>query len=123
MSALDGAGTLSGLPEALLDRVPVDTAVLEVELVDEVVDLRDGPARDEPERLGLAAAAVLLARVDLGEPLVRSGDRAGMLHRGAGALAAEDLPDARRGHAASASTVRATQSTSSRESRRNARRS
>src|SRR5262245_37712847 len=91
------------LLQPLLDRVAVHAAVLEVELVDELVDLLDGLARDEPERLRLAAASVLLAGVDLGEPLVGRHDRAGVLHRRARALAAEDLVD--RAHAASASTA------------------
>src|SRR6476619_1850775 len=110
------------LLQPLLDRVAVDPAVLEIELVDEVLDLVDRLPRHEPERRRLATAAVLLARVDLCEASVGRDDRASVLHRRAGPLAPEHLED-HRAHAASASTVRETQSISARESLRNAIRS
>src|SRR5215210_9346476 len=52
---------LTRLLQPHLQRIAVDTAVLEVELVGEVAHLADRLARHEPQRLGLAAAAVLLA--------------------------------------------------------------
>src|SRR5690348_6233267 len=105
------ARSFTRLLEPFLDRVAVDAAVLEVELVHELGELVDRLARHEPERLGLTPAAVLLARVDLCELPVGRRDRAGVLHGRALTFAAKDLVD----HAASASTVRETQSTSARE--------
>ena len=104
-----------------LDRVAVDAAVLHLELVGELVDLVNGIARDEPERHRLLASRVLLARVDLGEPLVGRDHRPCVLERLALPLLPEHLEDV--AHAASASTTRSTHATSSRESRRKASRS
>src|SRR3954449_12385724 len=64
--------SLTRLLQPHLDRVAVDAAVLEVELVGPVVDDVHRVARDEPERDRLAAAAVLLARGRLREPRGRS---------------------------------------------------
>src|SRR6185436_21044539 len=111
---------LARLLEARLDRVPVDPAVLHLELVRELVDLAQGGARCEPERHRLLPPPGLLAGVDLRELLVRRRDRAGMLEGLALPLLPEDLVDH---YAASASTTRSTHATSSRESRRNASRS
>src|SRR5438445_12187446 len=58
---------LTCLLQTCLDRVAVDAAVLEVELVGPVLDVADLVARDEPERDRLAAAPVLLARPCLRE--------------------------------------------------------
>jgi len=55
--------------------------VVAVELVDEVLDLDDRLARNDPERLRLAAPPVELLRIRLGEVLVRSLERAGVLER------------------------------------------
>src|SRR5439155_9916005 len=82
-----------------LERIPVDAAVLEVELVGEVVHFVDGVARHEPQRLRLAAATVLLARPRFREGGVGRVDRARMLERLALLLASEHFED----HAASAS--------------------
>src|SRR5579884_4350147 len=76
-----------------LDRVAVDAAVLEVELVRPVVDDVQRLARHEPQRDRLAAPAVLLARPRLRELRIRGDDRAGVLERDAAAVLAEDLPD------------------------------
>src|SRR4051812_4074374 len=84
--------TLACLLQTSLDRIAVDAAVLEVELVGPVLDVADLVARHEPERDRLAAAAVLLARPRLREVGVRSDDRAGVLERLAFALAPEDFP-------------------------------
>src|SRR4029450_5321139 len=94
---------LARLVQTRLDRVAVDAAVLHLELVGELDDLvkrvgRNKPQRDrrlaaavaEPERARLVAAPVLLARVDLGELLVRGGHRPCMLERLALAFLPED---------------------------------
>src|SRR4029079_2641828 len=81
------------LPQPGLDRVAVDAAVLEVELVRPVGDGVDRVAGREPERNRLAAPAVLLARPRLGELRVRCVDRAAVLERLPLAILAEDLPD------------------------------
>src|SRR5581483_12512687 len=86
------ACSFTSLLQAGLDRVAVDAAVLEVELVRPVLDVADRVARDEPERDRLAAPAVLLACPRLGEVRVRSDDRAGVLERLTLPLAPEDLP-------------------------------
>src|SRR5690242_21099630 len=83
-----------------LDRVAVDAAVLEVELVGPVLHVVDRLARDEPERHRFSSPAVLLARPGLGEVRVGRDDRARVLERGAALLLAKDLPD-RLVHAAS----------------------
>src|SRR5437764_571484 len=62
---------VTSLLQARLERVAVDASVLQVELVGEVAHLVQRVARDEPERLRLAAAAVLLARPRLRERRVR----------------------------------------------------
>ena len=77
-----------------LDRVAVDAAVLQVELVRPVVHLVDRRARHQPERRRLASPAVLLARLGVGERGVRRDDRPGVLERLPLALLAEDLEDA-----------------------------
>src|SRR5262245_59927560 len=105
------------LLQLLLERIPVDAVVVAVQLVDEVVDPHDRAALDHPERDRLAAPAVLLACVRLGEALVGGFDRAGVLERLAFALLPEDLVD----HAAS-NTLR-TQAEFSRAWRRRSSRS
>src|SRR5215470_9972056 len=89
---LSSACSFTSLLQAGLDRVAVDAAVLEVELVRPVLDVADRVARDEPERDRLAAPAVLLARPGLREVRVRSHDRAGVLERCPSLLLTEDLP-------------------------------
>src|SRR5947207_7092551 len=111
------ACSLTSLLQAGLDRVAVDAAVLEVELVDPVLDVADRVARDQPERDRLAAAAVLLARPGLREVRVGRGDRARVLEWLATPLLAEDLVD----HAAS--TASRTHRSCSRNRRRKASRS
>src|SRR5438309_6792379 len=86
------ACALTSLLQPCLDRVAVDAAVLEVELVGPVLDVADLVAGHEPERDRLAAAAVLLARPRLREVRVGRHDRAGMLERLAFPLAPEHLP-------------------------------
>src|SRR6266545_1469567 len=85
------------LLQARLQRVAVDTPVLEVELVGEIVHLVQRVARHEPECLGLAAPPVLFARPRLGEAGVRCLQRPRVRERLALLLLAEDFPD----HAAS----------------------
>src|SRR5690349_2275197 len=114
------ACSFTSLLQAGLDRVTVDAAVLEVELVGPVLDVADRPARDEPERDRLATPAVLLARPGLGEVRVGGDDRAGVLERGAALLFAEHLPD-RMAHAAR--TASRTHCSCSRKRRRKASRS
>src|SRR5207249_4542314 len=87
------ACALTCLLQLLLERIPVDTVVVPVQLVDEVVDLVHSLARDDPERGRLAAAAVLLAGVPLGEALVGRLDRARVLEGLALPLLAKDLVD------------------------------
>src|SRR5437764_13846429 len=58
---------LTCLLQSCLDRVAIDAAVLEVELVGPVLDVADLVARHEPERNGLATPAVLLARPRLSQ--------------------------------------------------------
>src|ERR1041385_1056611 len=77
------ACSFTSLLQTGLDRIAVDAAVLEVELVGPVLHVVDRVARDEPERDRFAAAAVLLARPGLGEVRVGRDDRAGVLERGA----------------------------------------
>src|ERR1041385_912936 len=73
------ACSFTSLLETCLDRIAVDAAVLEIELVCPVLDVADLVARAEPERDRLAAAAVLLARPGLREVGVGRDDRAGVL--------------------------------------------
>src|SRR3954449_5074486 len=91
------ACSLTSLLQAGLDRVAVDAAVLEVELVGPVLDFADRVARHEPERDRLTAPAVLLARPRLREVRIRRLDGAGVLERLAFPLPAKNLVD----HAAS----------------------
>src|SRR5215831_16344312 len=93
------SSAFTSLLQTCLDRVAVDAAVLEVELVGPVLDVADLVARHEPEGDRLAAAAVLLTRPRLREVGVGSDDRAGVLERLALPLAPEDLED-RIAHAA-----------------------
>src|SRR3954452_4046464 len=90
------ARTLSGFLQPRLDRVAVDAAVLEVELVRPVGDRVHRFARHEPEGLALAAPAVLLACPRLGEDGVGRLDRSGVSERLALLLLAEDLEDRHR---------------------------
>src|SRR5215469_411732 len=93
------ACSFTSLLQTCLDRVAVDAAVLEVELVGPVLDVADRVPWNQPERDGLAAPAILLARPRLREVGVGRDDRAGVLERSAALLLAEDLPH-RVGHAA-----------------------
>src|SRR5262245_35336917 len=68
-------------PQLLLERIAVDAVVVAVQLVDELVDLDDRLARNDPQPGRLAATSVLLARVDVGELVVRRLDRAGVVER------------------------------------------
>src|SRR5436309_1557373 len=81
------------LLQAGLDRVAVDAAILEIELVGPVADDVHRVARHEPERDRLAAPAVLLARPRLRELRVRRLDRAAVLERLPLAVLAEHFPD------------------------------
>src|SRR6266496_2028953 len=92
-SARPRSSSFTSLLQAGLDRVAVDAAVLEVELVGPALDVADRVARDEPQRDRLAAPAVLLARPGLREVCVRRLDGAGVLERLAFALPAKDLVD------------------------------
>src|SRR5690242_6959778 len=87
------ACSFTSLLQPCLDRIAVDAAVLEVELVRPVLDVADRVARNEPERDRLAPAAVLLARPGFSEVGVRRHDRARVLERCAALLLAKDLPD------------------------------
>src|SRR5439155_4224813 len=111
------ACSFTRLLQPCLDRIAVDAAVLEVELVGPVLDVADRVARDEPERDRLAAPAVLLARPRLREVGVRRLDGAGVLERLAFPLPAKNLVD----HAAS--TTSRTHCSRSRKPRRKASRS
>src|ERR687887_1051945 len=93
--------SFTGLLQLLFQRVAVDSVVVPVQLVDELVDLDDRLARDDPERSRLAAAAVLLARVHVGELAVGCLHGPRVLQRLAFPLLPEDLVN----HAASASTT------------------
>src|SRR5689334_22694097 len=72
------ARSLTCLLQLLLQRITVDPVVIFLELVDELVDLVDGRACDDPERDRLAAPAELLARVGVRVLVVRCLDRAGV---------------------------------------------
>src|SRR5579884_365431 len=106
------------LLQPCLDRVAVDAAVLEVELVRPVGDLVHGVARHEPERGRLAPAAVLLARPRLRELRVGRDDRPGVLERLALPVLPEDLV-----HHQAASRTSRTQRSCSRKRLRNSSRS
>src|SRR5262245_45746742 len=116
-SARPRSCSFTSLLQARFDRVAVDAAVLQVELVGPVLHRVDRVARDEPQRNRLPAPPVLLARPRLGEVRVRRVDRARVLERLTRPLSPKDLPD----HAAS--TTSRTHFSCSRNRRRNARRS
>src|SRR4051812_27110729 len=80
-------------PQPFLDRVAVDAAVLEVELVRPLGHLMHGVAWHQPQRDRLAAATVLLARPRVGERRIRGVDRAGMGERLTFPLLTKDLED------------------------------
>src|SRR5581483_1329537 len=82
------ACSFTRLLQACLDRVAVDPAVFEVELVGPVLDVADRVAGDEPECDGLAPPAVLLARPRLREVRVGGDHPAGVLERRAALLLA-----------------------------------
>src|SRR5262249_23687060 len=107
------------LLELLLQGVAVDAVVVAVELVDKVLDLDDRLARHHPQCGRLTAAAVLLARIDVRERVVRRLDRSGVLERLPLPLLPEDLVD----HAACASTMLRTHAEFSRARRRRSSRS
>src|SRR5438132_6738215 len=92
-SATPSRSSFTCLLQAALDRVAVDAAVLEIELVGPIADDVHGVARYEPQRDRLAAAAVLLTRPRLRELRVGRLDRAGVLKGLALAVLAKDLPD------------------------------
>src|SRR5207245_7348088 len=98
---------------------PVDEVIGLVTFVGEVVHLADRPARNEPQRFRLLAAAVLLVRVRLREGHVRRVDRPGVRERNAFLLLAEDFVD----QAALARTTERTHASCSRKRRRNPSRS
>src|SRR5246127_4940106 len=87
------ACSFTRLLQPRLDRVAVDAAVLEVELIRPVLDVADRVARDQPERDRFPASAVLLARPRLREVRVGCLDRAGVLERLAAPLLPENLVD------------------------------
>src|SRR6185437_7960737 len=76
------ACSLTCLLQSGLDRVAVDAAVLEAELVGPVLDVADRVPRDEPERDRLAAPAVLLSCPRLGKICVGSDYRTRVLESG-----------------------------------------
>src|SRR5207249_10066323 len=81
IASSSSARSLTRLLQLLLERIPVDAVVIAVQLVDELLDRQDRVAAHDPERGRLTAAAVLLARVPLGEALVRRLDRARVLEQ------------------------------------------
>src|SRR3954454_6695899 len=115
-SSRSRARSFTCLLQPYLEGVAVDTPVLEVELVGEVVHLVHRLARNEPQRLRLAAPPELLARPRLRERGVGRVDRARVLERLPLFLLTEDLED----HAATASR---TQRSCSRKRRRSSSRS
>src|SRR3954462_6555126 len=78
--------------QSRLDRVAVDAPVLEVELVRPVVDDVYCSAGHEPQRNGLPAAAVLLARPRFCELRIWCHDRAGMPERLPAPVLPKDFP-------------------------------
>src|SRR5260221_10678060 len=78
-SARPSSSSFTCLLQAGLDRIAVDTAVLQVELVRPVPDVVDRVTRNEPERDRLAAPPVLLARPRLRELGVGGDHRARVL--------------------------------------------
>src|SRR6266516_698950 len=109
------ARSLTSNAQPFLDRVPVDAAVLEVELVGPVRHLVDRLAWHQPQRLRLAAPAVLLPRPRVGERGVRCHHRAGVRERLPLLLLPEDLVDR---HRYAASKASRTQPSCSRKRRR-----
>src|SRR2546429_1506121 len=103
-SASSRSCVFTRLLQAGLDRVAVDTAILEVELVRPLRHGVDRVARHEPERDRLAAPAVLLARPRLRKLRVGRLDRASVLERLPFAILAKDLPDHSRYGAGKAGT-------------------
>src|SRR5215210_2119790 len=87
------ARALTCLLQPRLDRVTVDAAVLEVELVRELLDRVDRAAGDDPERDRLLTARVELTRICVRELAVRRVERAAVDERLSLALLPEDLPD------------------------------
>src|SRR5215210_885403 len=87
------ARALTCLLQPRLDRVAVDAAVLEVELVRELLDRVDRVAGDDPERDRLLTARVELPRICVGELPVRRMEGAAVDERLSLALLPEDLPD------------------------------
>src|SRR5437764_10795571 len=92
--------SFTSLLQAGFDRVAVDAAVFEVELVGPLVDDVHGVARHQPERDRFAATAVLLAGPRLRELGIGCDDRACVLERRARAILSEHFPD----HAASSAS-------------------
>src|ERR1035437_5239572 len=117
LSAGPSSSSFTRLLQPGLDRVAVDAAVLQLELVRPIVDDTNLLARREPRRNGLAAAAVLIARPRLCELRVRRVHRTCVLEGLPLPLLPEDLPD----HATS--TMSRTHCSCSRKRRRSARRS
>src|SRR5918992_2909316 len=111
-SLLGRAGTLPRLLQPRLDRVAVYAAVLEVELVRELLDRHDLVAGHDPQRHRLLPPRVELACVRLGERAVGRVERAAVLERLPFALLAEDLPDAV-GHRGATPPARARRATPS----------
>src|SRR3954451_22769542 len=87
------ACSFTSLLQTGFDRIAVDAAVLQAELVGPVFDVADRVARDEPQRDRLGSAAVLLACPHLGEVRIGRDDRAGVLERLAAPFLAADLVD------------------------------
>src|SRR5436190_19049101 len=75
------ARSLTRLLELDLQGVPIDSVVVPLQLVHEVVDLVHGVPRHDPQRFRLLSPPVELARVLLGELVVRRLERAGVLER------------------------------------------
>src|SRR5436190_393984 len=92
-SSRSRARSFTCLLQPYLEGVAVDTPVPEVELVGEVVHLVHRLARNEPQRLRLAAPPELLARPRFRERGVGRVHRAGVLERLPLLLLAKDLED------------------------------
>src|SRR4029077_15619719 len=103
--------------QPFLDRIAVDPAVLEIELVRPVGDLVHGVTRDEPEPDALAPPTELLACPGVGKCCVGCLDGTGVGERLSLSLLPEDFED----HAARTSSR--THFSCSRKRARNARRS
>src|SRR5215203_15429 len=81
------------LLQLFFERIAVDPVVVPLQLVDELVDLVHGRARDDPERDRLASPAELLAGVPLPVLVVRRLDRARVREGLPLPLLPEDLVD------------------------------